>query len=247
MASGWENSLAVYTPKGAGREKALSASVLPCCLLELCVVSQHSLPWIKFSGICTLYERGFKSSLFSHLGPNLIMEILSFFVDRVNPERRNFLPFGQPRHNWPPLEKWRKRHDENQPSFPLFASYHGELLLSIFSSDWHFLNEFFYTYHDFFFFQKSHFSFPFFLFFYFVNSTCGWLLSAHLFSPEVAAVVWPWLYRDCLSVSRWVGGFCFCAGYSLVLEPVFIKTDVSLSLFTPMPRLDELVSSSKVE
>lgn len=35
---------------------------------------------------------------------------------------------------------------------------------------------------------------------------------------------------------------CVCV---CVLEPVFIKTDVSL--FTPMPRLDELVSSSKVE
>lgn len=94
---------------------------------------------------------------------------------------------------------------------PIMVSYDYPLFFLATGISWtsFFLN----TYPRLFLFIKRHI----FLFLYFVNSTCGWLLlSAHLFPPEVAAVVWPWLYRDCLSVSRWVGGFCFCAGYSLV-------------------------------
>ncbi len=176
------------------------------------------------------------------------MEILSFFVDRVDPERGIFLPLRTAAsQQLTAIGKVTKttRRESTQFSIVCLLSWWVMIIYFFFLATGISWTSFFFTpIHDVFFLSKV--TFFFFLYFLFVNSTCGWLLlSAHLFPPELAAVVWPWLYRDCLSVSRWVGGFCFCAGYSLVcvcvLEPVFIKTDVSL--FTPMPRLDELVSS----
>jgi hypothetical protein len=96
------------------------------------------------------------------------------------------------------------------------------------------------------FYQKSHFSFSLFCKFNLrLITTKRTPLSSGGGGRGVAVIV-SWLFVR-VSVGGWILLLCwlFTCVCVCVLEPVFIKTDVSL--FTPMPRLDELVSSSKVE
>jgi hypothetical protein len=139
-ARGWEkNSFAfLYSPKEPVRKKEKGSSPLLCChAVYLSCVS--SLSWIKFSsgvvsvlGVPDMTEE--KSSLDSHPRPkfNYGNSLVPFRQTRSWEEKNFFLGRRRRRQLTVIEEKWITRQ-ENQPSFPLFAFYHGELLLSIFS------------------------------------------------------------------------------------------------------------------
>ena len=218
---------------------AVSLSCVCVCVPSSSTFSLvNQIQWYLY--IVTVYGNSSRH-IFSHLrGPNVIMEILFLlflFFFQTEFQRRDeefcvvVICLGRRRHfNWPLLGK---SDEENQSQFSFVCLLsrwvviiHFQFLATDIS--WTIFFSFFLLNT----FEKSQF-FSLASFFFFFNL---WLITKAHTSGGGGRGVAAWLYRDCLSVSRWVGGFCFfCAALLVIFTCVrwsrfSLKTDVSFSL-----------------